>query len=211
MRYKKECAILGGIALLTATQFDCGRNITRTFSASADSVESVAYESPETVKNDILEKYFKPDVVEKLKQILLVEGKTFDGYVAHACGRNFLMNCGQAILGYGWGMKTVVADANNIHPDLIVHEYTHHLSALGIVDDTEFENAWQKMCDEPVYKSTTDSIDAEIRRCYPEKLMQIWPKWRTLEREAKLAERLVFKNELVSPEMKNVYVGVLKF
>ena len=207
------------IILGTITQFDCQRNITKkyppvetktTIDAAIEDYEEKHGETPESKKTRILQKYFTKEAFEKLKDVPIYEGETFQEYQAHALGRNFFMNCGQSMLGYGWGMKTVIADEKTITDELICHEYTHHASALGIIDDKKFSEEWNKMFEDEKYKLTTEQIDETITEKYPA-LIYITPKWRTMERESKLTEKIIFEKTQIPAEMKKVYEKMLKF
>lgn len=174
-------------------------------------------ETPESKKIKILQKYFTDEAFNKIASIPVVEGnvKILGGknMIGLAMGRNFFMNIGQLIMGYGWGKKTIIKQAKSLSDRSIVHEYTHHASALGLIDDCEFEKAWKKLVADPNYFRLVKDIDEIVYECgYGSTIKALFPIIITLEREGELAEEIISSPAIEFPDyIKKVYARTLDF
>ncbi len=222
MKKKKlDYIVASGIIVVALTQFNWQCGIYKTYPQIKCETKNLDEQieeyvekygkTPEVFKIQVLKKYFTESSFEKLAEIPIVEGRVLLDYSAHAAGRSFAMNCAQLFVGYGWGKKTIIKDEKQLQELIILHEYIHHASALGLINDSEFASAWEKMADDKKYCETTQNINAHIEKVYPQYLMCIVHKWRTLERESSLAEKIIFEKAEIPKEMKQAYAQVLKF
>ena len=211
MKYKTEKAVLFASSILLLSQFGSEHRIRKSYSVveNMQSIEDYS-ESPEVMKTRVLNKYFTDEAFEVLKQIPVVVGETVWNYEAHATGRNVVINTAEYVLGFGFGRKTVIADEHSVTEQLLLHEYVHHASAVGLIDDELFSVAWEQMANDSEYNMITKSIDNIIEQNYPGPLMFCFPKWKLIERESKLAEKIVFENVKVPGYVKNVYSSTLR-
>lgn len=222
MKTKKlDYIVASGIIVVALTQFNwqCGiyktypeikcetKNIDETIE---EYVEKYG-ETPEAIKIKVLNKYFTNNSFEKLKSVPVVQGRVFYNYCAHAAGRNFAMNCAQIFAGYGWGKKTIITSEKQLSDSIVLHEYIHHASAFGLIDDAQFADSWNKMAQQEKYKKLANKIDEEINEYRPQIIMDSFNIWRTIERESKLAEKIIFEKAEIPKEMKQVYEKTLKF
>lgn len=166
--------------------------------------------TPESKKIKILRQYFTDEAFQQLACIPVVEGDVGERTLARATGRNCLMNLGQLFVGYGWGKKTIVKRAESLTHRTTIHEYVHHASAVGRIDDCAFEDAWDKMSEDKKYLSVMKDIDAEVDDGVSAFLAFFFPRIRTIEREAHLAEEIACGLE-VPDYMKEVFKKTLRF
>lgn len=198
-RKKSLASLLAGALLAGSLSMGCAYNISKEYPSfkHTGSLEKdiEAYESkyefnPESAKMRMLLNYFTPEAVEKLKHIPVVEAHFLFNDQIYAAGRNFFINVVQSIGGYGWGRKTIIKDSNPKNASFtheMLHEYIHHASSLGFIDDNEFDKAWKKLSADPKYVDLVKAIEKQIDDNYCPFLMKIIPFWRTIEREAFLA------------------------
>lgn len=166
--------------------------------------------NPELIKINILKKYFTDEAFEKLKDIPVVSGSKLGDYQAYAAGRNCFINFIQFLIGYGWGRKTIII-GEYVTKETIIHEYVHHASAIGLLNDDDFSEVWDIMEKDEKYKNLTQSIEEIIDRHYNSTFMTLIPLLRTLERESLLAEKTMINPEAIPDYVKKIYSKTLKY
>lgn len=172
----------------------------------------------ESMKIKVLNNYFTKEAFEKLKEIPVVYGSTYSDSIAAATGRSFFANCFNLLDGYGWGRKTVVT-SKEMSEGTCVHEYIHHASSVGLIDDKEFSVAWKLFCLDKDYEEIREHVDTKIISFYNPWIMNLFPYKTKIEREAILIEALYFPENwdqaLIKKDlpdyMKKVYEKTLNF
>lgn len=197
---------------LIKKQYPVVNTANKTIDSAIAEYEKEHGKTPESTKLQVLDYYFTKEAFEKLKDIPICEGKLFGEARGIATGRNLVMNYCQNLAGYGFGMKTVIKEELSLKNQTIIHENIHHASALGLIDDVEFDNAWQELSRDPFFKPVTKQIDEHIQEHYSGVMMALFPNYRTLEREAFFSEvyTLQFLRQFMPQRIKDVYKRTLK-
>lgn len=163
--------------------------------------------TPESMKIRVLREYFTPNAFEQLKDIPICEGNIPP--LARATGRSPLEMYFQNWFGYGYTRRTIINPEAKLETKTIIHENIHHASALGLIDDDEFANAWEQMYKNKATANIADEINQIIDENYSIIIRTLQSR-RLLEQEAYLSQHYLQNRSILPPEIRRIYEQILK-
>jgi hypothetical protein len=184
--------------------------------SASEEVDAINF-NLENVGEQILDKYFAPEARERLKDVKLTKVDSLSSSLTSTGSAAGIAFPG-GILGLlalnGWTpeIKYVDKGSDAWKSELLVHEYLHQADFKDLIDDNEFDNAFERMRNDPQYNGLITHVEnrADYDYKWYDKLSMGLIGMTNTEKMAYMSAYVALKPSEVPDYMKEVYKNVLK-